>query len=171
MFWTVDVAPSVRRSRVPFFNRFASEMRLNLTVHEAFSLGVTVPPSLNTVLPALSTATRCGQFDADFAVTETTGGPNCSYVRLSAENVYTTLPLDVSPCGPLRLTANRFVFGTVAKLVAARHGSLATCTGLSLSTPFGSSFRKRSYQRVDRSRMCARSGPGNFEGECPKSPM
>src|SRR5205814_9602448 len=140
----------------PFLNRFASEMRSNLAVHEAFPLGVTVPPSLNTVSPALSTATMCGQFDADFAVTERTGGPNCSTVRLSGENVYTTLPLGVSACDPLRLTTNRFVFGTVAKLAAARQGSLATCTGFSLSTPFGSSFRKRSYQRVDRSRLCAR---------------
>src|SRR3954451_15966238 len=146
MFWTVDVAPSVSRSRVPFFNRFASEMRLNLTVHEALPFGVTVAPSLNTVAPALSTATRCGQFDADFAVTETLGEPNCSTVRLSGENVYTTLPFAVSPRWPLvvaprsrrRLSASRFVFGTAAKLAAARQGSLATCTGFSFSTPFGS---------------------------------
>src|SRR3954452_10921354 len=145
-------------------------MRLNFTFHDFFPTGVSVPPSLSTVSPAVRTATMWGQFVALFALTDTIGAPNCSTVCVRGGNVYTTLLPGVRLCSALRETLNRFAFGTVVKLVAARHGLLATWTGFSLSTPFGSSLRKRSYQRNERSTMCAMSGPGKLDGEWPKSP-
>src|SRR5262249_17284702 len=109
-----EVAPNVSVSRVPFLSRFASEMRLNLRVHDFLPVGVTVPPSLKTVFPAVSTATMCGQSVALLAVTETTGAPNCSTARSSGQNVYPALPFAVNERGPLRTIVKRFTFGTVA---------------------------------------------------------
>src|SRR6266705_4695211 len=131
---------------------------------------VRAPPSVKTVScpcvsTAVTTATRWGHCVGLEAVTRTTGAPSSSSARLGSRKVRTTLPRHVSVERPLVVSVTCLVEGRRAKLaVFPLQGSEATWTGLSLSTPFGMPLRNRSYQRVDSSRTCTRSGPGKLDG-------
>jgi hypothetical protein len=117
--------------------------------------------------PSRSATTR-DQPPESFAVTRTSAEPNVSMRARKRPLVRVALAIPVSVFCPPNTKWSRRVGGIELYVYAfPRQGSAASDSGVvTAATP----SRYFENHRVLSSRTCAKSGPGNVEGVCPKSP-